>query len=356
MARTGSPERAADPSSATCGRRRRVRLEDWRTVPSRRPARSFAIALAITATVTLAACSGGGGGGGDELTYEDSPLTKYLEAVNGGGFDEERMIKQQQEAEELVAACMADEGFEYVPVDQSQNMWVGDDMEERNTEEWVAANGWGMVQTEDEMAEQQAQAEEYVDPNQPYVESLSPSEQEAYWATLYGTPPSEEEMNEDGSYEYSWETAGCQGAAQHEVQGDSFWEDERYSGLVEDMNALWEDLPKQPEIVELNQKWSECMADAEYPGFELRWDAQTALSEEMNAFWEGQENPEGPSPEQLEELKEKEIEMALADFRCAKKLDYDNTQFTAQFALEQQFIDDHKAELDELLAAYAKGE
>lgn len=326
-------------------------------MPTRRPARSFAtILFAIGATVTLAACSGGGGGGGGgDLTYEDSPLAKYFEAVNGE-WNEERAVQQQQEIEELTAACMAEEGFEYVPVDQSQNMYFDDDMEERNTEEWVAANGWGMVQTQEDMKEQQAQAEEYVDPNQPYVESLSPSEQEAYWATLYGAPPSEEELNDDGSYEYSWETAGCQGAANHEVQGDSYWEDERFAGLVEDMNALWEDLPKQPEIVELNQKWSECMADAGYPDLKLRQDAQMSISDEMNAFWEGQETPEGPSDEQLAELKDREIELALADFRCANQLDYDTTQFTAQFALEQQFIDDHKSELDELLAIYAKGE
>jgi hypothetical protein len=344
-------------SSTTRGTQQRVRSDDRRTVPSRRPARSFAVAVfAIATTITLAACAGADGdGGGGGLTYEDSPLSKYLEAVNGV-WDEERAAKEQQEVEELVATCMTEEGFEYTPVDHSQFISINEDMEERGTEEWVAANGWGMVQTQEDMDEQQAQAEEFVDPNQPYVESLSPTEQEAYFATLYGTPPTEEEMGEDGSYEYNWETAGCQGAAQHELQGDSYWEDERFAGLVEDMNALWEDLPKRPEIVELNQKWSDCMADAEYPGLELRQDAQMQISEEMNAFWEGQENPEPPSEEQLAELKEKEIAMAIADFHCAKELDYDTTQFTAQFALEQQFIDDHKAELDELVAAYAKGE
>jgi hypothetical protein len=344
-------------SSTTYGPRLRVRPDDRRTVPSPRPARSFAIALfAIVTTVTLAGCAGGNGdGGGGGLTYEDSPLSKYLEAVNGV-WDEERAVKEQQEVEEAVATCMTEEGFEYTPVDHSQYMSFSDDTEERSTEEWVAANGWGMVQTQEDMDEQQAQAEEFVDPNQPYIESLSPTEQEAYFATLYGTPPSEEEMGEDGSYEYNWETAGCQGAAQHELQGDSYWEDERFSGLMEDMNALWEDLPKRPEIVELNQKWSDCMADAEYSGLKLRQDAQMQISEEMNAFYEGQENPEPPSEVQLAELKEKEIAMALADFRCAKELDYDTKQFTAQFALEQQFIDDHKAELDELVAAYAKGE
>jgi hypothetical protein len=57
----------------------------------------------------------------------------------------------------------------------------------------------------------------------------------------------------------------------------------------------------------------------------------------------------------LKELKEREIDMALADFRCAKDIDYNNVQLTAQFAQEEQFIEDHKAELDALIAAYSTG-
>ena len=322
---------------------------------ARRTASSLAAVIAAT-TLLLTGCSGSPGGGSDgALSYEDSPLTKYLEPVNGT-WDEERAVAESKEVEEIVAACMADEGFDYTPVDQSQNMSFEDDWEERQTEEWVASNGWGMVQTKEEMEAQQEEAEEYVDPNQPYVESLSPSEQEAYYATLYGPGPSEEQLNEDGSYEYNWEEAGCQGAAQHEVQGDTnYWEDDEFADLVEAMNALWEELPKQPEVAELNEKWSACMADAEYPDLAERSEAQNSIIEEQNAFWEG-ENPTEPSDEELEALKQKEIDIALADFRCAKELDFDKVQFTAQFALEEQFITDHKSELDALLAAYDKGE
>ena len=323
-------------------------------MPARRTASTLA-AIAVAATFALTGCSGGpGGGGGDTLTYEDSPLDKYLEPVNGP-MDEERWIAESKTVEELVAACMAEEGFEYTPVDQSQHMSFEDDFEERNTEEWVASNGWGMVQTKEEMEAQQQEAEEFVDPNQPYIESLSPSEQEAYFATLHGAGPSEEELNEDGSYEYSWEEAGCNGAAQHEVQGSSYWEDEEFADLIASMNALWEELPKQPEIAELNEKWSACMADAEYTELATRSDAQNVIIEEQNAFWSG-ENPVEPTAEELTTLKQKEIDVALADFRCAKDLDYDNVQLRAQFALEEQFISDHKSELDALVTAYDKGE
>jgi hypothetical protein len=324
-------------------------------VPTRRSL-SGLVGVAALAALVLTGCAGGPNGGGGDLDYEDSPLAKYLEAVNGT-WDEERAVADSKKTEEFKAECMAEEGFEYTPVDQSQNMvFMGEEeMAERETEEWVASNGWGFVQTQDEIEKQQAEQEEFVDPNQPYVEALSPSEQEAYYATLYGAPPAEEEMAEDGSYEYNWETAGCEGAAQHEVQGDNYWEDEKFTDLNESMSTMWEDLAKQPEMVALDEKWSACMADAEYPDLKTRGDAQNVIMDEQNAFWEG-DNPEGPSDEQVKELKQKEIDIALADFRCGEELDYKNAQLKAQFALEEQFIEDHKSELDELVAAYGKGE
>lgn len=321
---------------------------------ARRPVLGFT-ALAAVAVLSLAGCSGGPGGS-EKLSYEDSPLSKYLEVVNGS-WDEEKMAADQKKAEEFKAECMAEEGFEYTPVDQSQYMtsFGEEEMAERETEEWVAANGWGFVQTQAEMDAQQAEAEEITDPNQPYIESLSPTEQEAYYATLYGVPPTEEEIGEDGTYEYNWETSGCEGAAQHEIQGENYWEDEEFSDLTEAMSTLWEEQSKHPDVVALDEKWSACMADAEYPDLKSRSDAQTIIMDKQNEFWNG-ENAEGPSEEQLAELKQEEIDLALADFRCGKKLDYQNVQLRAQFDLEEQFIEDHKSELDALVAAYAKGE
>lgn len=311
--------------------------------------------LALAGVVALSACSGPGGG--DELSYEDSPLSKYFEAINGE-WDEDSFNREQQETEELVAACMAEEGFEYIPVDQSRGvMFSDDDWEERQTEEWVAANGWGIVQTQAEMEEQQAryEDEEWIDPNQDYVDALSPSEQEAYWATLHGEPMTEEMMDEDGSYEYSWETAGCYGAAQHEVQGDNFWDDEEFKPLMDKMNGMWEELAKRPESIELDAAWASCMADAGHGGIAKRQDASTAIMDEVNAIWEDHDGEGEPDYSGLDALKEKEIELALADFRCAKEVDYEAKQLKVQFAMEEQFIQDNKSELDALLAAYAQG-
>ena len=85
-----------------------------------------------------------------------------------------------------------------------------------------------------------------------------------------------------------------------------------------------------------------------------------SISEAQNSFEpENQEldeagMPIAPDPAAMEELRQKEIDVALADFRCSEKLErYMQTTLKAQFALETQFVEDNKSELDALLAEYA---
>ena len=78
---------------------------------------------AITAGAVMALLVGCASGGSDPtddgtLTYEDSPLAVYWESI-GGSQDPEDADAQMARSEEIVAACMQDEGFEYTPQDMS---------------------------------------------------------------------------------------------------------------------------------------------------------------------------------------------------------------------------------------------
>lgn len=289
-----------------------------------------------------------------KLDPAKSPLQVYMSALypTSGQDDFE---EQQKKTETLVAACMADEGFDYVPVDQSQySTGSVDDYEERDTEKWVTEHGYGMVQTEEEIAEQTKQSEEFVDPNQEYVAALSPGEQTAYYEVLYGVTPAEEDLNEDGSYEYKWEEAGCQGSAQHEVSGDDPSAAEENKPLFDAMNALYEGLQKSPTIKKLDAAWSSCMADAGYSTYKAKQEAQQSMNDELNALYEaGGEN--GADEAAMATLREKEVKVALADFTCSEKVDYTDASIAAQFELEEQFIADHKSELDSLISDAEQG-
>jgi len=309
------------------------------------------LALAVVLSLAVAGCSAAESD--KKLDWEDSPLQKYT-SVMYGNQDQDDYDKQQIEVEELVATCMADEGFDYIPVDQSQGRVItNDDPVDTNTEEWVASHGYGMTQTPEEIEEMNDGAEEWVDPNQPYVESLSEGEMTAYYEVLYGVQPTDEELNDDGSYDYNWENAGCQGAAQHEVQGENVYEQEEHKALFDAMNDMYTSLQANPETKKLDAEWASCIADAGYPQFKAKQDAIDDVIEKSNGLWEdGSET--GPTDEQLAEAREYEIEIALADFKCADSIDYNDKVMAIQFEVEEQFITDNKAELDAIVAEAEK--
>jgi hypothetical protein len=306
------------------------------------------LAVASAVIVLMAGCAPGPEGG-DKLDPAKSPLAEYYSTMYGGG-DEEDFAKQQQKVEELVAVCMADEGFEYIPVDQSQYMSTSDVAEyDPQSKKWVAENGYGITTQNGMAPEVDPEEEQFVDPNQSYVEALSATEQTAYYETLYGVSPTEEEMNNE-EYEYSWEKAGCQGAAQHEVRPQAY-DDEKYQPLLEKMNTIYETVQRDPKVAELDSSWSSCMADAGFTSYAKKQDAMDAVIEKSNALYEDG-SAEGPSDEMLKEVQEFEIETAMADLECATSIDYQDTVLGVQFELEKQFIADNKSELDAMVAEY----
>lgn len=326
----------------------------------------LAAVAAITLAVTLAGCSSSGSG---ELTYDDSPLNEYLSAAYGGDMSPEEQQKQfdeqQRKQEDLMAQCMADEGFEYQPNVQSGQFIVSDEEEtpwKPDDKEWVEKYGYGMVNSPYNEQMPTDQGEEYVDPNQDYVNSLSESEQAAYWETAYGAGPSEEELNEDGSYEYRWEDAGCQGWAQHELGGDDPWQSDEFADLRAKMDEFWTAGQDAPEYKELNAEWAACMDEGGQPGFTVQSEPAQSISDEQNeiynaAYGDGsvEIDPEtfvdpATSPE-MKALGEKEIALALVDLACREKTSYTQESLKIQFAREEQFIADNKAALEAFKAA-----
>jgi hypothetical protein len=310
-----------------------------------------AAAAAAVLSLTLAGCSAEKADA--KLDPAESPLSKYMSAAYGD-YDADAGLAQQKDQEKLIATCMADEGFDYTPVDTSQySGMMTDGGEEYGTEKWVAENGYGMSQSPEQVLEQQEQSQEFVDPNQDYVMNLSEGERSAYYEVLYGVQPTEEEMNEDGSFEYNWETSGCQGAASHEVNGNAPSQEE-HAELFEAMSTMYETVQSSPELVKLDAEWAMCMADAGQGSFTTKTDAQESISTAMNAIYEDSSET-GPDEKALADLREKEIALAMADFTCAEEIDYTDESMKVQFDLEEQFITDHKSELDALIADYEQG-
>src|SRR3712207_7468959 len=102
--------------------------------------------------------------------------------------------------------------------------------------------------------------EEFVDPNEEYISSMSESEMTAYYEALYGAMATEEYDPDAEMPEYDWTTSGCTGRAEHEVGGAEMYTDPAFVAFQEDTAALYERAQDSPETKALDAEWADCMA------------------------------------------------------------------------------------------------
>lgn len=326
-------------------------------------------AAAVALVLSLSACGGGDPGeksGDDEAL---GPLDTFFEEVYGGG-DEEQANAQMMEVEEIVASCMQEQGFEYTPVDYSA-MGGGMNPTEELDVEWgtlefaeqygygATTNPWG---DGEEVPEETG--EEWVDPNQDYVSAMSETEQTAYYEALYGKQTFDE-SDPEAEVEYNWETAGCQGLAQHEVyEAGTGMDSEEFTALQDEMSAMWEASAADSRLTELNSTWADCMADAGFTGMAAVGDGETSIYDEVNALWENAYTDAGENmteddykaieegiQAQLAEITPREIDTAVADFTCREEIKYDEVQREVNFEYQEKFVEEHREELDAWMAA-----
>lgn len=332
--------------------------------------RSAALLGALCFSVVLGAC-GSPGETEEPPAAKDSPLTEFMSSAYESGMSaeeqEKKFAEQDREREDLVAQCMSEEGFEYTPNVQNVSFSMGTETDwNPDSRDWVAQYGYGMVNYPGRDDQPEVTEDEYVDANADYVASLSESEQTAFYEALNGPMPDDADMPAEGEMvEWDWSTAGCWGWADHEMNGDYTETAEMHQPLIDSMNTLYEDMLSSPELTGADAEWSACMADAGHPGFSAQLDAQESISEKMNAAYEATSATIGATAEavdpgamvepDMDALGEEEIELALADLDCREKTDYRDTMESVQFELEQQFIDDHKAELEAFRADIEQG-
>lgn len=286
------------------------------------------------------------------------PLGVYFEKVSGG-YDEQDNERLMRESEEASAACMREQGFEYTPQDVSQPTTVvtEDESSQYGTEEFAAKNGYG-VTTGQEVSDGSEQ--EYVDANADYVAGMSETERAAYEAALYGTPPAVDEADPEAMPEYNWEDAGCMGKAQHDVYETGAYaafSDPAFVSLQEELNAIYEGMADNPELAVIDGEWSSCMADAGHD-FATPQDANTSISDKANELYSTSTSADGtgaPDEAALADLRKVEIDTAVADAKCQKSVGYQKKAQQVQFAMEQDFVDSHKAELDAWAESYSQG-
>lgn len=329
-------------------------------------ARTTTVAAATALVLALAAC---GGGEPPDPADQMGPIDKLFVDLQGE-WDPEQSDREMLQMEEFIAECMAEEGFDYTPVDYTQGRGGGIPIEDDGLEEeWGTlefAKKWGYGATTNPWGEAVEEpvdpGEEWIDPNQEYVESMSESEQQAYYTALYGEQWNMEwtEEMETEEYVWDWTTAGCSGWAQHEIYPDGMGgtTDNEFADLEAEMQLMWEAMSSDPRLVDLGAKWAVCMAEAGYPGLNEVYDAENLIYERVNALWEdayadvppdaGEEEwraIEDSIQSELAAITPDEIKTATDDYTCRDQVRYSQTQAEVNIEHQQRFYDLHKDEL-----------
>ncbi|TDD65333.1 hypothetical protein E1262_25510 [Jiangella aurantiaca] len=377
-------------------------MTNWR-------ARARLLAFACVAGLALSGCGDEDGGGQNDGTNGDSadqaggdgeelsPLEEYMGEnsgfANGGGrviafassaeaSEEER--QQMRQVEELVAACMEEAGFDYVPVDPFGGAVEDDPFADAYAlppDEFAREYGYGMTTL---MNPDKGEEEAPADPNQEIRDGLSEAALEAYNRALWGEMA---EITDGGGAVAikptgpegeppSLEEQGCHGQARAEVFGEDGGlmqgaDMSEFDGLFEDLEALRQRIDSDARLVEATEAWAACMAEAGYSEFDTTTAPEDSVMERMSELYGWDDEPSddassGPSvtvggPEEVDvdeealaELQEYEIALATADYECEQQ-EYADVQQEVAWGFEEDFVEEHRAELERYRDAMAEG-
>ncbi|MGI9596110.1 MAG: class I SAM-dependent methyltransferase [Acidimicrobiales bacterium] len=334
------------------------------------------------------------GCGTGETTEAGSPLSEFLgQDVYGiDGLDENaqaRFADEERLREEKVAACMKQQGFEYVPRETPQfDFLTTADGLAYDSREYAEKYGFGI--TTERFAQEEVgpdlighisdePGESFeVDPNDAIVEAMDGATRAAYYEALYGgddsfpsldpaaTSDDQLEALED---ELGYEPQGCEGEVWAEQANNAF-----YQEFDSELQELYESVEDDPRLEERQTEITECVVDkgfqfggldrdgyqelygrfedglnrieemvGEFPGEDLTDEELAAMTEEQ--LDELFDKPRELTPEAatlLGELQAEETELAVVVFDCGGSLSANEELYrevTAEY--EERFLSDN---------------
>ena len=268
-------------------------------------------------------------------TFE-SPIAEFL-GVDFGGFSDDDFEAEfadfERDAQLSIAACMAEQGFEYTPFDTANFSTFSDDFDDYGSPEWIEKYALGvstqMFSQSDlgpdlvgfDDSEFEVFDEGFEDPNFAYADSLPEAERLAYEAALWGQQPdfdpnvSDEELEEFFS---NFEPTGCQAEAYNEVGifgGEKV--NDFYNEFGSQIDELYERAEADPRLVEARASQVACLSDAGH-----EFDAESDLGEQiyedidgrLQAVFSGGFGADPFEGLDFESMSEEEIDEVLSQF------------------------------------------
>jgi hypothetical protein len=312
---------------------------------------------------TTAAC---GDDSTDSAAAENGPLAALL----GNNDSPAEARRKELAVQESMAQCMKDAGWEYKPVDFSAQFDVPGGDEQLSQKDFGEKYFYGTVYyyelyelpslgTDENGVPATVPGENFVDPNQDYVNSLSSDEQAKYYADLYGEPQEAPVFDDTGdgavteAVAVPIEEQGCSGEAQQEVFGDQPFNNPDFAKRFDE---LQQQLENDPRVNDAEIDWSDCIyelnPDYDFGGSQDVYQYMQSLMSEAKGQKELPVDPETHQPigdydegegysstidsngneiayvgtakaiksDRLEELRTIEKDLWQADQKCQKKV------------------------------------
>jgi hypothetical protein len=237
---------------------------------------------------------------------------KLLPGVREFGFTDQEFTDKVERTESLVASCMKDAGFEYVPVDV--NTVISAQKRVRTEPGYTRKTykqKWGLAVTTrfDDPVRDTG-----LGPNLAILKALPQTDQNAYLLTLLGADQRHTDFVWTLDEEDFSPTGGCTRKAVQRV----FTPDQLKGTYVNPKDVL---LDADKRIVAAREAWSKCMADA---GYQYAKDQDEIISEygdQLDNLLKG-DDPQtltGSRAAALHTLQQEEIKVSLADLNCQIK-------------------------------------
>lgn len=331
--------------------------------PIRHPLRVAAIAASLA---LLGACTGPSSGTGSAPSAGDSPkpsasasaaadkqdqspLQVALWSHLGGSPQQDDATAQQQQVEEAKAACMSQQGFQYIPepVSPQNPTTAAADGVDTESREFAVQYGYGVSFPNYGGGTDAPSAAP--DPNKAITDAMSASEKTAYLTALFGSAKTH------GAAPAGANPEGCNGVANDQVYGkrQQFNQSEEMVALQAGIDQIESDFGNDPKITALNSSWASCMADAGFGSYAKPDDALNDFVNRMSPYFAALRNGSSPKPKIDPAIQDAERRTATADWDCKNRLHYQDAATQVHYGLERQFVSAHKTEIDAVIAAYA---
>ncbi len=229
------------------------------------------------------------------------------------GFTRKGITAAQAKVENEIAACMKQQGFDYIPGDPVAVQAALTGKPNMSDAEFEAQFGYGISTLYGRGTPQS-------DPNVKIRDALSPVDRTAYDKALSGGQPEQTFFHAVDTGDFS-ELGGCTKTATDKAFGGS----ELLNTLQRKLDELDDSILADQRMVKANAAWTTCMQDATGESYE---DAE-AVEDEIRQQFEtivgpplppGQVAPEGSYDRAaLAKLQQREVELSNKDLACERK-------------------------------------